>query len=67
MLTVDRKGSLAISTMTDPTESPENPKKGQLNEKQIKLLAAMTQNTVGKVEYNVSPTEWRDDFPWFTC
>jgi len=43
--------------MSDPTKSPETPKKGQLNEKQTKLLAAMTQNTVGKVEYNVSPTE----------
>lgn len=43
--------------MSDLTESPETPKKGQLNEKQTKLLAAMTQNTVGKVEYNVSPTE----------
>ncbi|KKY37327.1 hypothetical protein UCDDA912_g02672 [Diaporthe ampelina] len=38
--------------MSDPTESPETPKKGQLNEKQTKLLAAMTQNIVGKVEYN---------------
>ncbi|KAH8769826.1 hypothetical protein F5883DRAFT_643163 [Diaporthe sp. PMI_573] len=38
--------------MSDPTKSPETPKKGQLNEKQTKLLAAMTQNTVGKVEYN---------------
>lgn len=43
--------------MSDPIETPEAPKKGQLNEKQIKLLAAMTQNTVGKVEYNVSPTK----------
>lgn len=43
--------------MSDPTDSPETPKKGQLNEKQTKLLAAMTQNTIGKVEYNVSQTE----------
>ena len=43
--------------MSDPTESPETPKKGQLNDKQTKLLAAMTQNTLGKVEYNVSATE----------
>lgn len=46
--------------MSDPIESPETPKKGQLNEKQIKLLAAMTQNTVGKAEYNVSPIESPD-------
>lgn len=51
--------------MSDPTESPEAPKKGQLNEKQTKLLAAMTQNTIGKVEYNVSPTE-PPDIPWYT-
>ncbi|KAG6360650.1 hypothetical protein INS49_011715 [Diaporthe citri] len=38
--------------MSDPIDSPETPKKGQLNEKQTKLLAAMTQNTIGKVEYN---------------
>jgi hypothetical protein len=43
--------------MSDPTQSPETPKKGQLNEKQTKLLAAMTQNTMGKVEYNVSLIE----------
>lgn len=42
--------------MSDPAETPETPKKGQLNEKQTKLLATMAQNTVGKVEYNVSPT-----------
>ncbi|KAK2607799.1 hypothetical protein N8I77_006449 [Diaporthe amygdali] len=39
--------------MSDPTQSPETPKKGaQLSEKQVKLLATMTQNTIGKVEYN---------------
>lgn len=43
--------------MSDATESTETSKKGQLNEKQTKLLAAMAQNTIGKVEYNVSLTE----------
>lgn len=42
--------------MSDPNQSPETPKKGaQLSDKQVKLLATMTQNTIGKVEYNVSP------------
>lgn len=48
--------------MSDPSESPETSKKGQLNEKQSKLLVTMAQNTIGKVEYNVSPIE-RPDFP----
>ncbi|KAG8160584.1 hypothetical protein KVR01_010120 [Diaporthe batatas] len=38
-----------MSGTTDPTETS---KKGQLNDKQTKLLAAMAQNTIGKVEYN---------------
>ncbi|KAI3398139.1 hypothetical protein diail_9761 [Diaporthe ilicicola] len=40
--------------MSDPSESAATPKKGsaQLNEKQTKLLVAMAQNTIGKVEYN---------------
>lgn len=60
LLTIGRTAPFAITTMSDPIESPETPKKGQLNEKQTKLLAAMTQNTLGKVEYNVSPTEMHD-------
>lgn len=42
--------------MSDATESTETSKKGHLNEKQTKLLAIMAQNTIGKVEYNVSLT-----------
>ncbi|KAL1854886.1 hypothetical protein Daus18300_011304 [Diaporthe australafricana] len=40
--------------MSDYSKSPETPKKsgGHLNEKQTKLLVAMAQNTVGKVDYN---------------
>lgn len=42
--------------MSDQSKSPETPKKsgGHLNEKQTKLLVAMAQNTIGKVDYNVS-------------
>lgn len=70
LLTIGRTGPFAITAMSDPVESPETPKKGQLNEKQTKLLAAMTQNTLGKVEYNVSRTEmpeitWSRSLPDF--